>query len=256
MHAYSHVLGNVLKAIRYRRKHWWQVSLRPSLNGLSTGVVWANLDFELELNLRASTLEVRTAAGTQHAIAIDGQPAAALGASVKQELIDRGVDPTLLPDAGSADAHPDYAPEQARAMAVGLSAIATAMTALRAAIKEETSPIQLWPHHFDLSMIWLPGEKIDGEDPDDEEQSDKQMNFGFAFGDSSVPEPYFYVTAYPLPAAMRETRLPAGSTWHSEGFEGAMVTYAHVAASDDPQAYLMTLWRDLLASGRQHLVGN
>ena len=176
--------------------------------------------------------------------------------AVKQELIGQGVDPTRLPDLGSAEPHTDYAPEQARAMAASLSSIATAMTGLRASIKEETSPIQLWPHHFDLSMIWLPGEKIDGENPENEEQSDKQMNVGFAFGDSSVPEPYFYVTAYPLPAAMRETPLPSGSIWHGDGFDGAMVTYAHVAASDDPQAYLMTLWRDLLASGRQHLVGN
>ena len=34
-----------------------------------------------------------------------------------------------------------------------------------------------------LAMIWLAGEKIPGQDPTDEEYSEKQMNFGFSLGD-------------------------------------------------------------------------
>ena len=51
--------------------------------------------------------------------------------------------------------------------------------------------------------------KIPGQDPADEESSDKQMNFGFTFGDEGIPEPYFYITAYPLPdAASRTDHMP------------------------------------------------
>ena len=70
-----------------------------------------------------------------------------------------------------------------------LGAIAASLATFRAGIREETSPIQVWPHHFDLSMIWLPGDKVPGEDPDDEESADRQMNFGFTYGDDAVPEP-------------------------------------------------------------------
>ena len=41
LHAYSRVLGDCLKASRSKRKHWWHASLRPSLTGLTTGVVHA-----------------------------------------------------------------------------------------------------------------------------------------------------------------------------------------------------------------------
>ena len=77
-----------------------------------------------------------------------------------------------------------------------ITAVSATRKKFRAGIREEISPIQVWPHHFDLSMLWLPGPKIAGQDPDNEEYADKQMNFGFTFGDETTPEPYFYMN-YP-----------------------------------------------------------
>ena len=113
----------------------------------------------------------------------------------------------------------------------------------------------LWPHHFDLAMMWLPGEKIPGQDPADEEQSDKQMNFGFTFGDGGIAEPYFYITAYPLPEAFPGLTLPAGTRWHTEGFSGAVLLYRDLLNSADPEAYLLDLWNTLLSAGREHMLG-
>ena len=31
------------------------------------------------------------------------------------------------------------------------------------------------------------------------------MNFGFTFGDENIPQPYFYVTAYPMPDGLPGT---------------------------------------------------
>ncbi len=128
------------------------------------------------------------------------------------------------------------------------------MAEFRAGIKEETSPIQLWPHHFDLSMLWLPGEKIEGQDPDNEEYSDKQMNFGFTFGDEGIPEPYFYVTAYPLPDGFPSLELPTGTEWQTEGFSGAVLLYKTLINSSDPHSYLLDLWAGLLSAGRDQML--
>ena len=130
------------------------------------------------------------------------------------------------------------------------------MTEFRAGIREETSPIQLWPHHFDLSMLWLPGEKIPGQDPDDEEYADKQMNFGFTFGDAGIPEPYFYVSAYPQPDALPSIDLPVGTVWHTDGFNGAVLTYRNLLESRDPFGYLLDLWQRMLLAGREHMLTN
>lgn len=112
----------------------------------------------------------------------------------------------------------------------------------------------VWPGHFDLCMMWIPGEKIPGQDPDNEEYSDKQMNFGFTLGDEGIPEPYFYVTAYPLPEAFPNLDLPAGATWHTEGFSGAVLRYETLQKSQDPQGNLVGLWEFLITSSREHML--
>ena len=60
VHQYAQILVAWLKTCRPRRKHWWHASLRPSLQGLTTGVVHANISFELMLNLtRLQQLSVK-----------------------------------------------------------------------------------------------------------------------------------------------------------------------------------------------------
>ena len=82
------------------------------------------------------------------------------------------------------------------------------------------------------------------------------MNFGFTFGDDAIPEPYFYVTAYPLPTALPRMYLPSGTTWRSQPFNGAVLPYRTLANMDEPAAYLKNLWQALLAAGEQHLGEN
>jgi hypothetical protein len=105
-------------------------------------------------------------------------------------------------------------------------------------------------------MIWLPGPKIPGQDPAAEEYSDKQMNFGFVFGDESIAEPYFYVTAYPLPDALPQVELPSGATWKSGNFNGAVLLYRNLVDVSDPAASLQRLWSTLLQAGQAHLAVN
>jgi len=256
LHAYARVLGNWLKSCRPKRKHWWHASLRPSLTGLTTGVVNAGIDFELELNLRENQLYGRTSDGAEFAEVLQGQPASKLAQSINDFLTANGIDDRLTPDVGqhSESGSTDYSAEHACRIAQTLNAVSSAMVEFRAGIREETSPIQLWPHHFDLSMLWLPGEKIPGQDPDNEEYSDKQMNFGFTFGDEGIPEPYFYVTAYPLPDGFASLQLPAGSKWQTEGFSGVVLPYRSLIEGSDPTGYLLDLWAGLVSAGREQML--
>jgi len=258
LHAYTRVLGDWTKSCRPKRKHWWHASLRPSLNGLTTGAIHAGIDFELELNLREGLLLARTSSGEQLKETLRGQPATMFAEEIQEFLIASGVDGSLIPEVGHHDTNEflGYSFEHADRVAGALNSVAASMESFRAGIREETSPIQLWPHHFDVSMLWLPGEKIPGQDPEEEESADKQMNFGFTFGDDGIPEPYFYVTAYPLPDAFPGLQLPAGTRWHSEGFSGAVLRYSSVIKHSDPEGYLLDLWGGLLSAGREHMLEN
>jgi hypothetical protein len=258
MHAYARVLGDCLKASRPKRKHWWHASLRPSLTGMTTGVVHANIDFEIELDFRNSQLLIRSATGEAHSELLRGQPVYQLVDVISDFLVSTGISGNLADHINvgveSTQHFGGYSEEQANLIGRVFSDVAATMSRFRAEVREETSPIQIWPHHFDLSMLWLPGEKIAGQDPDNEEYADKQMNFGFVLGDDSIAEPYFYVTAYPLPDVLPSISLPAGSNWQTTPFAGAVLRYESLTDTDAPADYLLELWQTLLSSGRTHML--
>ncbi len=257
IHAYSRVAGAWGKAVRKKRKHWWHASLRPSLYGLTSGVIYGATDFEIELDLAASRICVRTCTST-FAERLTGQSSARVAGAIRNALLAAGLDQKLIPHDDLADdnEYAGYSADQANLMHRAIGSVAAELEHFRAGIREEKSPIQVWPHHFDLSMIWLPGHKVPDQDPADEEYADKQMNFGFAFGDENIPEPYFYITAYPLPDALPEIGLPEGSTWKSDGFSGAVLLYRDLVAMNEPAAYLQDLWATLLAAGQTYLAIN
>lgn len=263
LHAYTGILGGWMSTCRQRRKHWWHASLRPSLTGVTTGVIYTgSTPFEIELNLRESALLVCTATGEPLRIELRGQPAAESAAAVREFLVTAGLSEQQANAADTANKldreseFPNYSTEQANKLARALSAVTASLVSFRAGIREEASPIGIWPHHFDLAMLWLPGDKVIGQDPNNEEYADKQMNFGFTFGDDGIPEPYFYITAYPLPEAFAALELPPGTEWQSEGFTGAVLTYRRLLDASDPGAYLLRLWSGLLEAGKTHLVNH
>jgi hypothetical protein len=255
LHAYTQVIGDWRAACLPRRKHWWHASIYPSARGVTTGLIQSDIDFELELDLHEDLLLARIAGGESMSEPLGGRPGSELAAAVADFLIDRGIGQALVPAARQGGNHDvsstAYSPDRARNIAGAIRSVSAAMTLFRASIAEETSPVQLWPHHFDLALLYLPGEKIPGEDPADEELSDKQMNFGFAFGDELIPEPYFYVTAYPFPDGLTAAQLPDGAGWQEQGFSGAVLRYRRLLEESDPQDYLVQFWNGLLAEGKR-----
>jgi hypothetical protein len=225
------------------------------LNGLTTDVIHAGVDFELQLNLRESVLLGQTSIGEHCVEKLHGQSAAEIAAGIRDFLTAAGIEDRFLPAGGehSTNEYAGYSAEQARTLADALNSVTTAMESFRAGIREETSPIQFWPHHFDLALLWLPGDKVPDQDPQNEEYADKQMNFGFTLGDEGIPEPYFYVTAYPLPEAFPGLPLPVGTAWRTEGFSGAVLLYRSLVQHADPDTYLLNLWNGLLSAGREHM---
>ena len=103
--------------------------------------------------------------------------------------------------------------------------------------------MQVFPHHFDLSLNWFSGRLVPGVDPDEEESADEQMNFGFVTGDASISEAYIYATAYPEPHGILEVALPDGAYWHTEGFTGAILPYGEFVGADDASSRLLEFLR-------------
>jgi hypothetical protein len=248
LHAYSKVLGSIRRLLTPPQKHWWHISLHVSARGLTTTPILADRKtFELTLSPMHGRVELVTSEGEELNVPLIGQSQRALTDTLTRALGEIGVQYTAPSPPDEADFQ--YVAEAAQRYWRALSQIDAIFKEFKGGLREETGPVQIFPHHFDVSLNWFSGRLVRGADPADEENADEQMNFGFVTGDSSIPEAYFYATAYPIPERLTEAELPAGAYWNSDGFIGAILMYETLADAQDPAGRLLEFLRTTQRAG-------
>jgi hypothetical protein len=247
---YSQVLGAIRRALSPPQKHWWHISLRCGATGLTTTPIPAgNVTFEILLDLTTHELNIATSDGDWWDMSLRGQSTfdflqeilealrtlditVPLDKSPFQERQRRQYDTTAIEDYWQAASQIDILLKQ-----------------FKGELREECGPVQLWPHHFDLALRWYSGRLVPDTDPNDPENADEQMAFGFSTGDGGTPEPYFYITMYPWQDALAESALPPGATWHHEGWKGALLPYTVLTKRDAAKEDLLNFWRTVQQAG-------
>lgn len=245
LHGYARLLGKIRRAETPPQKHWWHASLRAAVSGLTTTPIRSgDLTYALTLDLTHHHLLLQTSHGQRVSIPLEGQSLLALRDAVLTGMAELGLQ---MPGFNLAEFADETAGTYDRGAVEtywhGLSQIDMELKGFRHSFRGESSPVQLWPHHFDLAVNWFSGRLVPDQNPDDPEYADEQMNFGFSTGDDGMPEPYFYATAYPEPAGWSGGPLPAGARWHSEGWSGAVLPYAALAEAEDGRALLRDFLR-------------
>jgi hypothetical protein len=250
VHAHARVVGALRGALTARQRHWSNVSLRTHARGLTTTSIhtaWGAVEIRLDLLDGHATL--MSSDGRAKRILLTDLPASKLATYLIARLAGWGVRLDIDPDSFGQATLPEACLPQMRSMFNVLLWVDGLLTRFRAEQRNETSEVQLWPHHFDIAMLWFSGRKVPGEDPSDEAKADEQMNFGFAFGDAPHPDPYFYITAYPLPDGLEEINLPAFAGWQMSGWSGVFAGYDAVRGVNNPFAAVIDLMRSALATG-------
>lgn len=237
---YAQLLGKIRRAMAPARKHWWHVSLLPTVTGLTTGPIPAGEQtFALHLDLIAHRVILETSRGVVWQRPLRGQSAAVFCAELLAALAGLEIRPQIDMALFADETRGEYDRDAVERYARALSRIDVVLQRFRTGLRRETSPIQLWPHHFDLAMIWLSGRLVPDADPDDPEYADEQMNFGFSTGDKGIPDPYLYVTAYPLPDGWIGSPLPSEASWYTDSWQGALLMYEALPAAAEPEALLL-----------------
>jgi hypothetical protein len=146
--------------------------------------------------------------GEERRGSISSLPAAAklVGPRLLPADLDLDEEPLLI-EAGGAEV-------LAAAYALG-EAILERLVASAGEGEDPTQPT-LWPEHFDIAIEL--GRDADG----------LRVNYGLSPGDEDHQEPYFYVGPW--------TARPSGGLWNATGFPGAELSYAELAAAQDPAA--------------------
>lgn len=250
IHGYAKVLGMIRKSLSPRQKHWWHVSLRIEAGGLTTtSIPSGDTSFEIILDLPIHKLIINTVDGKKWETNLQGQPASQLCLEMVSALNAMGIHPDIDCKLLSDWPASNYDISVAKEIWQSLSQLDAILKQFKEELPGETSPSQLWPHHFDLSMVWFSGRLVPGIDPADEENAAEQMNFGFSFGDQAIKEPYFYITAYPWQNGLLTAHLPEGATWHTESFSGAMMKYDTLVSSKTPKDTLFNFLRFVQQAG-------
>jgi hypothetical protein len=228
------VLGSLQRAFLPKHPRDWQHGLEVTMRGLSTQpFMVAGEAVQASLDLVSN--KVRLDGNKWPLKDYDGPE---LFQEVQVWLQSKGVD-VELEEPKFTDGSRHFDAGQANAYAGALWWMEARFRDLKAGINEGvTSPILLYPHHFDLSLVWFPY--------DDE----RQLRLGFSTGDETIAEPYLYLTAYPEPAGFTAIELPKAAHWQSDGFSGAILPYAVLQADKQPTELLKTCARQTLLKAR------
>ena len=256
IHGYARLLGAIRRAQTPPLKHWWHISLRAAACGLTTTPMPAGeLTFEMLLDLATHELTISTNEGDWWDMSVRGQSFRDFSEEVLAALETLGIEVEIDRSPFSANQRRAYDEMAVEDYWLALSQIDILLKQFRGELREETSPVQLWPHHFDLALAWFSGNRVPDADPNNPEYADEQMAFGFSTGDEGIPNPYFYITAYPWRDELLQTALPAPATWHTAGWKGALLPYNHVVESNDPRDLLLTFWRTTQKAGAALMKG-
>lgn len=253
LHLYARIIGKIRGAHSPKTKHWWHTTLNVTARGLTTTPFpISGQNLELTLDLAAHRLALESSDGWNAAFPLAAESAAGLCRRITAALAGAGImlEPDLLAASDGEDTLPYDIGAVDRYRRV-INLLDTAFKTFKGGLRKETSPVQIFPHHLDLAMNWFSGRLVPGIDPADEESADEQMNFGFVTGDGSIPDAYFYATAYPAPDGWTDLTMPEGAYWHTEGWTGAVLPYLVLTATDRPVALLLDYLRGVQAHGKK-----
>lgn len=256
LQAYTRIIARVRQNLTPPQRHWQHASLRTSAVGLTTTPIPAGArTFDLEMNFFTHEVYVRTSSGDVDMISLEGQSAREFGEELVEILATFGIDAKLEKEYYTSEAEGVYDDSHVEAYWQALLQIDVIFKKFAKGLRQPTGAVQFFPHHFDHAVLWFSGRLVPDQDPENEEYSDEQMNFGFSTGDESIPDPYLYITAYPLPAGLIDVALPETAYWHTSGFTGAILPYATLVDAAAPAELLHTFLKTVQQAGAERMIG-
>ncbi|MFQ5631109.1 MAG: DUF5996 family protein [bacterium] len=167
--------------------------------------------FEMQIDFNAHRLAILTNRGGKAQLPLFGQPPAVLYQQTMAALANFGIEPEI--DAKDFPKKPgSYDRAAVERYWQALCQIDLIFKQFKSELRTESGPVSFWTHHFDLDLLWFSGRHVPGQDVNNPEYADEQMGFGFSSGGGAIPDPYFYITAYPLPEAQPKAKMPLHKT--------------------------------------------
>jgi hypothetical protein len=227
LHAYAQGVGAIARA--YAEAH----------QGLATDPVPLpnGETLKLRMDLSSHDVVVTTSSGDLHTVSMT---AGLTGTEFAERLIviagRYGLEGEYHRERFESDEDRLYDPEAAALFFTVLYDVAGAFESRRATLTGEVSPVQLWPHGFDLAFEWF-GTRVETLEEDGKIAAyPSQLNLGFY----PAGRAYFYSNPWPFEAdRLLDKPLPHGGEWHTEGWQGSILYYDQLQGDHDAKKKLL-----------------
>jgi hypothetical protein len=233
LHAYARAVGAVARRHAIGHPKWWHVSLEVQPNGLVTDSIPlpGGGAVQLRMDLTAHQIVVESSDGASTSVPMNaGLTGTEVGDALTEAIVDLGLSGDLDRSRFENGDPRTYDDAAATLLFNVLVDAATLFERHRAAIEGPVSPVQLWPHGFDLAMEWYGARTEAYEEHGEVIEHPSQVNLGFYPGG----DPYFYSNPWPFEGdQLLPNALPGDADWHTEGWEGTKYPYALLVADDD-----------------------
>ncbi len=238
---YSRVVGVVPRAHAEFHPKWWHISLKVKPDGLVTErmALPDEGDFWLKMDLRQHKVILFTTEGAFREFSMTkGLTATQFGDRVLAAVAELGLSGKYARGKIESDEPREYDPAAAERFLTALVNADRIFKEHRATLSGKVSPVQLWPHGFDLAFEWY-GTRVETYEENGEVQEyPVQLNLGFYPGDLDHAA-YFYSNPWPFEGdILLGKALPAGASWHTEGWQGTMLLYDELVGDTNAEARL------------------
>lgn len=239
LHLYSQAVGVIPRVHGIAHPKWWHISLKPRPDGLTTdniplpnGGVLA-----LRLDLHQHQLIVASSSGETKTVRLaEGLTGTEMGEWVITAVSYFGLQNNYPREKFANDEPRQYDPEQAERFFGVLTNVARTFEKHRASLDGPVSPVQVWPHGFDIAFEWFGNRVERSQEHGETHEFPSQLNLGFYPGG----DPYFYSNPWPFEAdKLLDKPLPAGARWHTDGWQGTMLPYSELVDRPDAEDRLL-----------------
>jgi len=232
IHIYSKLIGTIRAKMTPAQKDFWHISLHTGPQGFRTTPIpnEEGSTFEISLNLISHSANISSSTGNVRSISLKGQSVSAFSNKLLSVLENMNIKPDIDIEKFQDKSELIYDQNTASDIFRSYSAVDMIFKTFKGTLKQETSPVQLWPHHMDIAFVCYPG---------DGNKKIEQIGFGYLTGDETIEEPYFYITAYPELENTSEIKLDNNAYWLTEAWQGVVLKYKDLIKTDNPAETLI-----------------
>ncbi len=269
LHLWTQVVGKVRLARSPLVNHWWQVTLYVTPRGLSTGSIPdRHRIFDVELDVVAHEMRIRTSDGTGRTIALAPMTVADFYAQMMGALDELGIEADFQTRPNEVEpsipfaqdtVHASYDPEAARLFWGQLVASHRVMSEFRSHFVGKVSPVHFFWGSFDLACTRFSGRPAPEHPGGAPNCGDWVMVEGYSrelsscgFWPGGGEEGAFYAYAYPEPEGFSAHPVTPAQARYSVENGQFLLPYEAVRTARDPARALLDFLQTSYEAAAEH----